>query len=120
MDRSLTFDTFWNWLVGHPNCILRAGTDDVVIFDDDDLYWHFTVDPGGERVVEVLRGKRLVGEMIVEPQRVSYVQPVESEQPDEFPFELVSSEGNDRQVAYFFVLTHDFDGENAAPRQRVH
>ena len=22
----LSFDNFWRWLQGHPNCILRAGT----------------------------------------------------------------------------------------------
>lgn len=120
MDRSLSFDSFWNWLVGHPNCILRAGTDDVVLFDDDDLYWHFTVDPEGERVVEVLRGKRLVGEIVIDPQRVSYVQPVEGEQPDEYPFELVAADGDDRRVAYYFVLTHAYDEERGQPRQRVH
>jgi len=120
MDRSLSFDTFWNWLVVHPNCILRAGTDEVVIFDDDDFYWHFTVDPEGERVVEVLRGKRLIGEIVIDPQRVSYVQPVEGEQPDEYPFELVAAEGDDRRLAYFFVLTHAYDTDETAPRQRVH
>jgi hypothetical protein len=120
MDRSLNFEEFWTWLAGHPNCILRAGTDDVVLFDDDDLYWHFTADPEGERIVQVLRGKRLIGEIAVEPQRISYVQAAEAEQPDEFPFELVAEEGDDRIVAYFFVLTHGFDTEEGQPRQRVH
>ena len=36
----LSFDEFWEWLMGHPNCILRAGTPDTILFDDEDFYWH--------------------------------------------------------------------------------
>ena len=50
---TLPFDTFWNWLMLHPNCILRAGTADAVIFDDDDLHWHFAQEgPEQERLVK--------------------------------------------------------------------
>ncbi len=38
---TLAFDEFWRWLVLHPNCIVRAGTADSVLYDDDDLHWHF-------------------------------------------------------------------------------
>ena len=37
---TLSFDEFWEWLMGHPNCILRAGTPDTILFDDEDFYWH--------------------------------------------------------------------------------
>ena len=31
---TLPFEKFWNWLVTHPNCILRAGTPEAVLYDD--------------------------------------------------------------------------------------
>ena len=37
---TLSFDEFWEWLMGHPNCILRAGTPGTILFDDEDFYWH--------------------------------------------------------------------------------
>jgi len=35
---TLSFQAFWTWLQAHPNCILRAGTPEVVLYDDDLLY----------------------------------------------------------------------------------
>jgi len=60
---TVTFEEFLTWVVTHPNCILRAGTPEVVIFDDDDLHWHFAAHEDGTPVVQVLRGKRLIGEL---------------------------------------------------------
>ena len=40
---TLTFDKFWTWIQAHPNCILRAGTPESVIFDDDDFAYTGTV-----------------------------------------------------------------------------
>ena len=34
---TLTFDRFWRWLKRHPNCIVRAGTPDATLFDQEDL-----------------------------------------------------------------------------------
>src|SRR6185503_1298854 len=56
---TLSFEPFWNWLVSHPNCILRAGTPDTVIYDDEDLHWHFGAEGDSTMSVQVLRGKRL-------------------------------------------------------------
>ena len=36
---TLTFPKFWTWLQGHVNCIVRAGTPEVVLFDHDDFHW---------------------------------------------------------------------------------
>ena len=72
---TLSFGVFWEWLITHPNCILRAGTPEAAIFDDDDLHWHFaTAAEDGTPVVQVLRGKRLIGELLLVPDQVSYVQ----------------------------------------------
>ena len=112
---TLDFQTFWRWLVVHPNCILRAGTPEAVLYDDDDLHWHFAMENERTLLIQVLRGKRLVGELLLEPEQVAYVEAVSQEQPDEHTFELITEAENDRFAAFFFVLVHGYDpGESEA------
>ncbi len=63
---TLSFEAFYTWLQLHPSCILRAGTSDVSLYDDDDLHWAFVSE---EQVlyVQLVRGKRLIGELAVTP-----------------------------------------------------
>ncbi len=102
---TLPFEQFWNWLLQHPNCILRAGTPETAIFDDEDLHWHFATD-GPTLFVQVIRGKRLVGELVLDPERVAYVQAYSEDPEGEFVFELISENEKERIAAYFFVLSH--------------
>jgi hypothetical protein len=118
---TLPFETFWSWLVTHPNCVLRAGTPESVLYDDEDLHWHFAVEAppaGGEGgnllLVQVIRGKRLVGELFLEPEQVSYVQGSLGDREDEYVFELITESETDRMASYFFVLTHGYDGDDPA------
>ena len=107
---TLPFDRFWVWLQAHPNCILRAGTPDAVIFDDDDFHWHFAAEGDGLLLVQVIRGKQLVGELLIQPAEIAYVQ-VEAQTTDEFVFELITESAKDRITAVHFVLSHSFDEE---------
>ena len=111
---TLSFGVFWDWIVLHPNCILRAGTPETVIYDDQDLHWHFGTE-GHESnetlIVQIIRGKRLMGELLVQPEQVTYVQSFEGEHEDEHVFELVSETEKQRIACYFFVLSHGFDDE---------
>ena len=116
---TLPFDVFWGWLVNHPNCVLRAGTPEAVIYDDDDLHWTFAGEEG-YLLVQLLRGKRLVGELLVEPEPVTYVEGTVGDQEGEYLFELVSETQNDRVVTYFFVLVHGFDEDQEPSHTRVH
>ena len=111
---TLPFETFWNWLVRHPNCILRAGTMDALLFDDDDLHWHFAAD-GPALFIQLIRGKRLMGELAIDPERVTYVQGYAEERETEFAFELISEGETERIAAYFFVLSHGYDEEELQP-----
>jgi len=124
MDEPLTlpFETFWSWLVTHPNCVLRAGTPEVILYDDEDLHWHFAAESAQTLLVQVIRGKRLMGEILLEPEQVTYVEGSAGERDDEYLFELVSETETDRVATYFFVLTHGYDGEQAQPHtpSRVH
>lgn len=119
---TLPFDAFWNWLMTHPNCILRAGTPEAVIYDDEDLHWHFAAEDAETLLVQVLRGKRFVGELLIRPEQVSYVQGAPTEQENEYSFEAIAETERERYAAYFFIMTHGFDesDERTFSEGRVH
>jgi len=116
---TLPFETFWTWLQAHPNCIIRAGTPEAVVYDHEDLHWHFTAEGGDSFVVQVFRGKQLVGELVLTPADVSYVQGVAGEE-DEYVFDLISESETDRVAAYFFVLSHGYDTSDRPSGRAVH
>lgn len=98
----------------HPNCILKAGTADAVVYDDDDLHWHFATD-GAIQYVQLIRGKRLMSELGVDFERISYVQYVGEEPEGEHVFELVIESETDRIASHFFVMSHALDEEDELP-----
>jgi hypothetical protein len=117
---TVTFEAFWSWVRVHPECILRAGTPEAVLFDDDDVHWEFTAEEPGTLVVQVVRGKRLVGELLIDPEQVAYVEAVPPERDDEHVFELITEAENDRFAAWFFVLVHGWQAEDGVSEGRVH
>jgi hypothetical protein len=118
---TLTFDSFWIWLTRHPNCILRAGTPETVLYDDEDLHWHFGTEDPGTLVVQLIRGKRMLGELLIASEPIVYVEGTRGDHDEEFVFELIVETPDDRMSAYFFVLAHGFDVEEEDPTpRRVH
>lgn len=118
---TLAFDEFWRWLVQHPNCIVRAGTADSVLYDDDDLHWHLANEGPEAHLCQLIRGKRLLGELVVRPESVSYVQGYRVDHEEEFVFELIAEGEEDRVAAYFFVMSHAFDApETPSTGRAVH
>ena len=115
---TLPFEAFWTWLQAHPNCIIRAGTPEAVLYDDEDLHWHFTVEGSETLVVQVLRGKRLVGELLIGPADVAYVQAVAGDE-DEYVFELITETETDRVAACYFVLSHAYEPQDHAGSGRA-
>ncbi len=109
---TLPFDAFWNWVINHPNCILRVGTPAAVLYDDDDLHWQFTSEEASTLLVQMLRGKRLIGEMLIDSEQITYVQGVAGQREDEHVFELISETEKDRMASYFFVLVHGYEDED--------
>ena len=85
---SLTLQDFWPWLGDHCNCILRAGTPDSILYDDDDFHWRFTQENPRTLLVQLVRGKRLIGEVFIEPELVSSVRMTPGEK-DEVIFRKV-------------------------------
>jgi len=117
---TMSFETFWGWVTSHPNCILRAGTRDAVVFDDDDFHWHFSMDGPASLLVQVIRGKRLIGEILIPRQEIAFVQGVLGDHEGEFIFELVSGDESSQSALFFFVLTHGYESEDDLDPRRVH
>jgi hypothetical protein len=115
---TLSFEKFWTWLQGHSNCILRAGTPEVILFDHDDYHWHLAAERDENLLlVQLVRGKDLVGEMVIISSDISYVQ-CDRGEGEEFVFECVVEGEAARDAAYHFVLSHGFDEAEATPKSR--
>jgi hypothetical protein len=118
---TLPFDRFWSWVQGHPNCILRAGTPETTLYDDDDLHWHFAAEDPDTLLLQLMRGKRIVGEIVVMPSDVDYVQGEPGESDEEYVFELISESETERVASYHFILSHGYDAEDpVTPGRAVH
>ena len=109
---TLTFDKFWAWLGGHVNCIVRAGTPEAALFDHEDFHWTLTAEDERTLVVQCARGKELVGELVVYPAEIAYVQTEPGEQDGEWLFECVVEGENAREVAYHFLMAHEYEAEH--------
>ena len=107
---TLPVETFWSWLKQHPNCILRAGTADSVVYDDEIYHW-ILADEGDFLIAQMIRGKRLIAELFFQPDQIAYVQSVQGEREGEFVFELIAETEKERVTAAFFVLCHGLDEE---------
>lgn len=113
---TITFEKFWRWVLEHPNCILRAGSTDTVLFDHDAFHWDFFEEEEGNYVVQLMFGKSLVGEMVIERGAVVYVQgsiDVEEAQRGYWLFEVVCGTNDDNQAEYHFLFSHGLDQAGA-------
>jgi len=116
---TVAFDRFWRWLKRHAGCILRAGTPDAFLYDADDLHWHLEEDEERVPTVQLLRGKHLLGELVIEARDVLFVQamPDPAGEQGQFLFEAVGGGGEEPYPVYHFVLAHGFDEETAHRQQ---
>jgi len=114
--QTMEFEDFWNWLQSHFNCVLRAGTHDVAVFDDEALHWRFSGYDQESCLIQVGRGKLVVAEMALYPARISYVQVTELG-TEEYLYEMVYDDEGVKEVTYFLVLAHDVDGEEPNKHQ---
>jgi hypothetical protein len=114
---TLQFDRFWRWLKRHANCILRAGTPDSYLYDQEDLHWHLDEDEDRTPTAQLVRGKQLVGELVIDTREVLFVQAVPDPDGEEgqFLFELIGGGGDEPYAIYHFALAHGFE-EGAAHR----
>ena len=120
---TLTFDKFWRWLKQHVNCILRAGSAEVWLFDQEAYHWHLEEDPERNPTVQLVWGKNLVGEMVLDVRDVLFVQATpdaESAEPGQFLFEVVGGGSEEPEARYHFLLAHGFEEEGGHQVQLKH
>lgn len=114
---SLPFSTFWDWLRDHPHCIIRAGTPDVLLFDHDDFHWNLGSEDESTLLLQLMRAKEIVGEIVVFSSEVAYVQ-AEPGDGEEFVFECIAETEESREVLYQFVMAHGYDAPEEATGPR--
>ena len=120
---TMPLDVFWGFLLNHPNCILRAATPDAALYDDEDLHWHFDDEGQGQEIVQLIRGKQLIGELFIDTREIQYVQAVpDQENPDRgwYMFELVGGPKEDPMPLYHFLMSHGPDIETSHPAGLKH
>jgi len=115
---TLSFDRFWRWLKHHANCVVRAGTVDTFLHDQEAFHWHLQEDAERNPIVQLVWGKLLVGEMVLDVRDVLYVEATpdddgggRGEGEGEYLFELVGGSKEEPYAIYHFVLAHGFEEE---------
>jgi hypothetical protein len=111
---TLPFDRFWRWLRQHANCIVRAGTLDVYLHDQDAFHWHLDEDAERNPVIQLVWAKLLVAEIVMDVRDVLYVEATpdqESANPGQFVFEVIGGSREEPYALYHFVMSHGFEEE---------
>jgi hypothetical protein len=110
---TLPFDRFWTWLRRHANCIVRAGTVDAYLHDQEAFHWNLEEDQERNPVVQLVWGKLLVAELVLDLRDVLYVEatPDEEGEPGQYVFDVVAGTRDGPHAAYHFVLAHGIEDE---------
>ena len=111
---TLPFDRFWRWLKRHPHCILRAGTADAYLYDQDELHWHLDEDDDRVPTVQLMKAKALLAEVALETRDILFVQvtPDPDGEAGQHLFEVIGGAESPYAV-YHFLLAHGFEDEAA-------
>lgn len=114
----LTFDQFWRWLAEHRDCVVRAGSEDIMLFDHDLAHWDFFEESDGRAIVQCIIGKTLAGELVLERSEILFVQSSpnsEDPQSGEWFFECQGGPRDDSYPLYVFVMSHGMEGSPSHP-----
>ncbi|MBI3182789.1 MAG: hypothetical protein HYZ28_11685 [Myxococcales bacterium] len=109
---SLTFERFWRWLLEHSNCLLRAGTSDAVLYDLEELHWQLDEDEDHNPMIQVVRGKQLVGELVLDVRELLFVQVTrdpDAEESGRYLFELIGGPKEEPFPLYHFLMSHGLE-----------
>ena len=109
----LTFEAFWRWLQDHRNCLLRVGSNDVVLMDHELVHWDFFEEDDGSAVVQAIVGKSLVGEAIIERTDILFVQAspeLETPGSQAWNFECIGGSREESYPIWSFLMTHGMEG----------
>ena len=114
---TLPFDTFWAWLRAHRNCIVRVGTPYSILMDHDDFHWDVVTEDGDTQVVQLMRAKDLVGEVIILASEIAYVQCVRDD-AEEQVFECIVETPQSKEVLYHFLISHGYEDDTPSSSAR--
>lgn len=110
-NQPLQFEKFWRWLMEHSGCILRAGVYDATFFDLTEFHW-VLFEEERQPIVQIMRGKQLVGEFAIERTNITSVQgtpDLDDAQSGHWLFEVFVGGKDDAHPAYQFLMSHGFD-----------
>jgi hypothetical protein len=112
---TLAFDRFWRFLKQHANCIVRAGTVDTFLYDQEAFHWRLDEDEDRNPVIQLVWAKLLVGELVLDVRDVLYVEatPDEEGEAGHFLFDLVGGSKEEPYAVYHVVMTHAFEDDGA-------
>jgi len=115
--QALSIDQFWKWAAIHYNCILRAGNETILVFDYDYLHWHLVEEEDELLVVQIIRGKDIITELVIDRRMVMYV---ESNPQDDgnVLFELVGSVQGEPMALFHFLMSHGYEDEDERPAHK--
>ena len=111
-ERHLGMEAFWEWLQGHPNCILRCGSAETTLFDHDDFHWLFFDEEDRRGIIQMLKGKDLVGEIVIPRRQVRDVRmavDLESGTDGHWMAELLGGSEAEPEVLFHVLLSHGFE-----------
>jgi len=87
--------------------------------DHDDFHWDVVSEDEETQVVQLMRAKDLIGEVIVLASEIAYVQCV-PDSTDEQLFECIVETPHSTEVLYHFLLSHGFDEESSSAERWTH
>ncbi|MBI5496172.1 MAG: hypothetical protein HY904_14210 [Deltaproteobacteria bacterium] len=113
----VAFDRFWQWMKMHANCIVRAGSAEALLNDHEMFHWQLVEDDERRPLVQLMMGKQLIGELMLDLREVLYVQSnpdPEDRQGAQVVFEVMAGGGalaQETYPLYHFVLAHGLDDD---------
>lgn len=116
--QALTLAQFWRWLKLHYNCILRAGDDACVVYDQPYLHWHL-LEEDDLLVVQIIRGKDLITELIIDQRQVMYVEAVPQEDNNVL-FDLIGTGEGEPVSLINFLMSHGYEDEGPDGHRWTH
>ena len=95
-----------------PHCILRCGSAETTLFDHDDFHWLFFDEEDRRGIIQMLKGKDLVGEIVIPRRSVRDVRmavDLESGTDGHWMAELLGGSEAEPDVLFHVLLSHGFD-----------
>jgi hypothetical protein len=115
--QALSVQQFWRWAAAHYNCIIRAGSDQCVVYDQPYLHWHLIEEEDDLYIAQIIRGKDLITELVIDARQVVYVESVQQEDANVL-FELIGNIEGEPIALYHFLMAHGYENEDDRARSK--